>query len=121
MSKMVDFFTEIGHTEPTYSKFNCEIRIPEARRVCKLEIAVMVSTLLLFAEASPDPMVAGGAALAVLCGVVLLGGRSVVGLPLRLVRSLKSRELDSEPVIIALPSHGESDQDLEPQKRRFAA
>jgi hypothetical protein len=82
---------------------------------------VIVSTILLFAEASPDPLVAGGAALAMLCGVVLLGGRSVVGLPLRLFYTLKPRALGSEPAVIALPSRGDRDQDAEPQKQRLAA
>jgi len=70
----------------------------------------MVSMLLLFASAVADPAVTGAAALAVLCGVVLLGGRSVIGFPLRLVRSLKPSVRDSEQILLDLRSQGDREQ-----------
>jgi hypothetical protein len=81
----------------------------------------MISMVLLLADASPDPLVAAAAALAILCGVVLLGGRSVVGLPLRIIRSLKPREMGPEPIVIALPSPGDCDQEPDSPMRRLVA
>jgi hypothetical protein len=67
--------------------FTLEVR---AGGVLQLGLTAMLSTLLLFSDATPDQMVAG-AALAVICGIVLLGGRSVIGVPLQFIRSLRSR------------------------------
>jgi hypothetical protein len=52
----------------------------------------MISTLLLFADSATDPMVAGVAVIAVLCGALLLGGRSVIRVPYQILRSFVLRE-----------------------------
>ena len=51
----------------------------------------MIANLVLFASAAPDQMLAGAAVLATICGIVLLGGRSVISLPLQVLWSLKPR------------------------------
>jgi hypothetical protein len=46
----------------------------------------------LFADAGADSVLTGVAALSVLCGIALLGGRSVIGVPLQLFRRFRSHE-----------------------------
>ena len=57
-----------------------------------------MSNLVLFSYGSPDLMMAGAAVFALLCGIVLMVGRSVVGPPLRLLSNLR-RSLHREPVV----------------------
>ena len=47
--------------------------------------------LSLLANAGADNLLTGAAALSVLCGIALLGGRSVIGVPLQFFRSLRWR------------------------------
>lgn len=54
-----------------------------------MEGAISMSSLL--CSAAPDVTMAGAAAFAVFCGIVLMGGRSVVSRPLRLLSNLYSR------------------------------
>ncbi len=64
-----------------------------------LESLVTMSNLLLFSYALPDVMMAGTAFFAIFCGIVLLGGRSVVAVPLRMFSNLRSRGMRREPVV----------------------
>jgi hypothetical protein len=57
----------------------------------------MTSMDVLIAAAVPEQALTGWAALAVICGVVLLGGRQVVGVPLHLLRKLRKRSARGEP------------------------
>jgi hypothetical protein len=57
----------------------------------------MISTLLL-ADAAADPMLAVVAVFAVLCGAVLLGGRSVIRIPIQVLRSFMPRQSRHEPL-----------------------
>ncbi len=61
----------------------------------------MLSYLVLLSYDAPDLMMAGGAVFAMLCGLVLMGGRSFVGRPLRMLSSFRHRSLSHEPVICA--------------------
>ena len=67
----------------------------------------MISVLILVASALPDPIITGAAALCVLCGIILLGGHSVVRFPLRLLRSLKRGGPHRQAVASGLPSRAE--------------
>jgi hypothetical protein len=58
-----------------------------------------MSNLLLFANGTPDLMMAGAAVFAMLCGIVLMGGRSVIGGPLRALTSLLGRSMRRESVV----------------------
>jgi hypothetical protein len=63
-----------------------------------------MSSFVLFSYGAPDLMMAGAAIFAMLCGVVLMGGRLVVGRPLRMLLNLRSRGLRHEPVAcVAIP------------------
>ena len=55
-------------------------------------------SLVLFSYAAPDLMT-GAAVFAMLCGVVLMGGRSMVGRPLRMLSNFYNRGLHREPVV----------------------
>jgi hypothetical protein len=55
---------------------------------------------LLFSFGTPDFMMAGVAMLAVLCGIVLMGGRSLIGGPIRVLSSLYSRRGRREAVVV---------------------
>ena len=57
-----------------------------------------MSNLLLFANGTPDLMMAGAAIFAMLCGIVLMGGRSVVGGPLRALTSFLGWSMRREGV-----------------------
>jgi hypothetical protein len=67
----------------------CEVLLPES--------TTMIPSLLL-ADAAADPMLAVVAVFAVLCGAVLLGGRSVIRLPYQILRSFLPREPRHESV-----------------------
>jgi len=58
-----------------------------------------MSNLVLFSYTAPDLLMAGSAVFAMLCGIVLMGGRSVVGRPLRMISNLRSRSLCREPLV----------------------
>jgi hypothetical protein len=51
----------------------------------------MMSHLVLFSLAEPDFLMAGAAAFAAICGIALMGGRSVIGRPLRMLANFCSR------------------------------
>ncbi len=53
--------------------------------------------LVLFSYSAPDLMT-GAAVFAMLCGVVLMGGRSMVGRPLRMLSNFYNRGLRRESV-----------------------
>ena len=72
----------------------CGVVLPESTN--------MMSTLFLLADSVPDPMFAGVAAFAVLCGAILLGGRSVIRVPYQILRSIMPHQPRREPV--ACPS-----------------
>jgi hypothetical protein len=57
----------------------------------------MISMLLL-ADSAADPMLAVVAVFAILCGAVLLGGRSVIRIPYQVLRSFLPRHQRHEPV-----------------------
>ena len=59
----------------------------------------MMSNLVLFSFGTPDLMMAGAAVFAMLCGIVLMGGRSAVGLLLRVLANVRGRGLHDEPVV----------------------
>ena len=59
----------------------------------------MMPSLFLFSFAAPDVMMTGGAVFAMLCGIVLMGGQSVVGLPLRALSNLRSRAVPRKTVV----------------------
>jgi hypothetical protein len=71
-----------------------------ASRLRLLGSLIMMTTTL-FAISGPDQLLAGGAVLAAICGTVLLGGRSVVGLPLRVLHFFRPRRFRGEPSIAA--------------------
>lgn len=82
---MIDFFVEIGHIKVVgYGSTAGWVGV-------MWEGFFIVSNLLLFSFATPDLTMAGAAIFAMLSGIVLMGGRSVVGLPLRAISSLYSR------------------------------
>jgi hypothetical protein len=58
-----------------------------------------MSNLLLLSFAAPDLMMAGAAVFATLCGIVLMGGRSVVGRPLRMLSHLRTRNLHRQEIV----------------------
>lgn len=57
-----------------------------------------MSNLVVFSFATPDLMMAGAALFAMLCGIVLMGGRSVIGWPLRMLLNLCNRSMQRETV-----------------------
>ncbi len=62
-------------------------------------------SLILFSYAEPDLLMTGAAVSAVFCGIVLMGGRLVVGRPLRMLSNLCKRSLGRESVIyVRIPS-----------------
>jgi len=70
-----------------------------------------MSNLVLFSFDTPDLMMAGAAVFAMLCGIALMGGRSVVGGPLKLLMNLRPRNLQREPVLSALvPDTDDADE-----------
>ncbi len=58
-----------------------------------------MSNLLLSSFGAPDLMMAGAAVFAMFCGIVLMGGRSVIGRPLRVISNLFNRNLQREPAV----------------------
>jgi hypothetical protein len=56
-----------------------------------------MSNLVLFSFGALD---LGAAVLALFCGIVLLGGRTVLGLMLRILPNLRGRSLRREPVLV---------------------
>ena len=66
-----------------------------------------MSNLVLFSFDTPDLMVAGAAAFAMFCGIALMGGKSVVGGPLRVLSNLRGRSMRHEAVLSATPPHAD--------------
>jgi hypothetical protein len=64
-----------------------------------------MSSFFLFSFGLPDLMMAGAAIAAMLCGVILMGGRSIVGRPLRMISSLYARR--AQRVVLAKNSQAE--------------
>ena len=63
----------------------------------------MLADLVLFSYSAPDLMMAIAAVFATLCGLVLMGGRSAIGLLLKLLASLRRRRVlrqREEPIVI---------------------
>jgi len=62
---------------------------------------------ILFSYVEPDLLMTGAAVSAVLCGIVLMGGRLVIGRPLRVLSNLYKRRLHREPATYArIPGAG---------------
>ncbi len=63
---------------------------------------------------APDLMMAGAAIFAVLCGIVLMGGRSAVGLLLRMLLNHRGRSLRRRSVACAVipPAQRVSERDV---------
>jgi hypothetical protein len=96
---MLAFFVDIGDIEMVDSRlFAWKYDLLGFVAVGELSI---VSNLVLFSfYDAPELMMAGSAAFAMLCGIVLMGGRSVVGLPLRVLRNFRGRGVPREPVAL---------------------
>jgi hypothetical protein len=86
-----------------------------------LESLLIMSNLVLFSFDTPDLMMAGAATFAILCGIALMGGRSVVGTPLRMLLVLCGRNLHREPVLSAMIPHADEgdEQDARGTHRPF--
>lgn len=95
--KVFDFFARFGHTEVT--EYRLLPRKNELLSFAALETLLIMSNLVLFASDTPDLMMAGGAILAVFCGIALMGGRWVVGLLLRVLSRLRGRSLHREATV----------------------
>ena len=62
----------------------------------------MIANVILAATTVSDQMVAGAAMFAMVCGVVLMGGRSVIALPLRILQNcFKGQKLGHEAAVVA--------------------
>jgi hypothetical protein len=105
--KLFDFFAGISHIK--FVEFGLRSWKYDLLGFAALEKLVMLSNLVLFSYGGPDLMMAGGAVIAVICGVVLMGGRSVAGLLLRMVTNLRHRRLERPRVVgagIPIADHG---------------
>jgi len=93
------FFAGIGHNERT--EFRLWSRKDDLLGFAVLESHLIMLNFILLSYAEPDLLMTGAAVSAVLCGIVLMGGRSVVGRPLRLLSNLCRRSLRRETVVYA--------------------
>jgi hypothetical protein len=55
---------------------------------------------MLFSFGTPDSLMAAAAALAIFCGIALMGGRRVIGRPLRMLNKLYGRGHRRKAVVL---------------------
>ena len=96
--KVIDFFSDIGHIEVIEHRLRSWKY--DLLSFATLEGFVVMSSLVLFSFGAPDLMMTGAAFFAMFCGIVLMGGRSVVSRPLRAISNLCNRSPRREPAAI---------------------
>jgi hypothetical protein len=97
INQTLDFFLEFDHIEVNIKPLFIGSVWP-AEFCCDGNTA-MLSNLLLLATTAADPSLGGAALFAALCGLVLMGGRTVIGFPVRILNYLRPREVDEQPVV----------------------
>ncbi len=103
---MLAFFVDIGDIGTVDSRLFAR-KYDLLGLVAAGELSI-VSNLVLFSfYDAPELMMAGSAAFAMLCGIVLVGGRFVVGLPLRMLSNFRGRGVNREPIAVLKTSRAD--------------